>query len=78
MNKAFLAGLGLQLAVLLLPPLQGVFSVVPMTVPQWLAVLGLAAAPVPICELDKALRRKTARPRRPASQPETRISKPRV
>ncbi len=78
MNKAFLAGLGLQLAVLLLPPLQGVFSVAPMTVPQWLSVLGLAAAPVPICELDKALRRKTARPRRPASQPETRISKPRV
>ena len=30
MNRAFLAGLVLQLSVLLIPPLQGVFSVVPM------------------------------------------------
>jgi Ca2+-transporting ATPase len=64
MNRAFLAGVGLQLAVLLLPPLQGVFSVSPMTGRQWLAVLALAAAPVPICEADKAVRRKRAAERK--------------
>ena len=31
MNRAFLAGMAMQLSVLLLPPLQGVFSVLPMT-----------------------------------------------
>ena len=61
MNRAFLAGLGLQLAVLLLPPLQGVFSVSPMSAGQWLAVLLLAAAPVPVCELAKALARRRGR-----------------
>ena len=57
MNRAFLAGLGLQLAVLLVPPLQGVFSVLPMDGRQWLAVAVLAAAPIPICEAAKALGR---------------------
>ena len=66
MNRAFLAGLGLQLAVLLLPPLRGVFSVAPMSGSQWLAVLALAAAPVPVCELAKAL----ARRREPAAEAE--------
>ncbi len=62
MNRAFLAGMALQLAVLLLPPLQGVFSVAPMTGEQWLTVLALAASPVPICEVAKALsRRRSAR-----------------
>ncbi|MCI8869632.1 MAG: cation-translocating P-type ATPase [Lawsonibacter sp.] len=60
MNKAFLTGLALQLAVLLLPPLQGVFSVCPMTAEQWWAVLALAAAPIPLCEAGKALRRAGA------------------
>ena len=58
MNRAFLAGLALQLSVLLIPPLQGVFSVVPMDFAQWLTVLVLAAAPVPICECAKALARR--------------------
>jgi Ca2+-transporting ATPase len=57
MNQAFLAGLALQLSVLLLPPLRGVFSVVKMDALQWLTVLLLAAAPVPICEGSKALAR---------------------
>ena len=61
MNRAFLAGMAMQLSVLLLPPLQGVFSVVPMTGAQWLAVLALAAAPVPICEGVKAWNRRSAR-----------------
>ena len=62
MNRAFLAGLVLQLSVLLIPPLQGVFSVVPMDPAQWLTVLVLAAAPVPICECAKALSRRRSAP----------------
>ena len=57
MNRAFLAGLAMQLSVLLVPPLQGVFSVVPMTTAQWLTVLALAMAPIPICEGAKAAAR---------------------
>jgi len=60
MNRAFLSGLVMQLAVLLVPPLQGVFSVAPMTPAQWCTVLALAAAPVPICETAKAFRRNRA------------------
>ena len=57
MVRAFVTGMLLQLAVLLLPPLQGVFSVIPMDGEQWLAVLLLAAAPIPICEGAKVVRR---------------------
>ena len=53
MNRAFLIGLGLQLAVLLLPPLQQVFCVVPLSPLRWLGVLALAMAPIPICEAVK-------------------------
>ena len=53
MNRAFLIGLALQLAVLLLPPLQSVFRVVPLNWRQWLGVIGLAVAPIPICEVGK-------------------------
>ena len=55
MNKAFCIGLAMQLAVLLLPPLQGVFSTVPMTPLQWLTVLSLAASPIAVCEVAKAI-----------------------
>ena len=58
MNRAFLAGLAMQLSVLLIPPLQGVFSVTPMNAPQWLTVLALAMAPIPICEWAKAAGRR--------------------
>ena len=54
MNRAFLIGLAMQLAVLLLPPLQVVFSTVPMTALQWLTVVALALAPVAVCEVIKA------------------------
>ena len=57
MNKAFLAGLLLQGAVLLAPPLQGAFSVVPLALGQWGTVLGLALTPLVVCEAAKALRR---------------------
>ncbi len=68
MNKAFLTGLAMQLAVLCLPPLQLVFGTVPMTAGQWLWVLALAVAPVLACEGAKALGRARARKRteRPA------------
>ena len=57
MNKAFLVGLALQLSVLLLPPLMLLFQVTPLSPTQWLWVLMLAIAPIPICEAEKALRR---------------------
>jgi len=57
MNRAFLAGLAMQLAVLLIPPLQGVFSVAAMDAGQWMTVFALAVAPIPICEVGKLLRR---------------------
>ena len=60
MNRAFLAGAALQGAVLLAPPLQGVFAVVPMDLAQWGIVLGLAVTPLVVCEIEKALRRARA------------------
>ncbi|MDD5938027.1 MAG: cation-translocating P-type ATPase [Clostridiales bacterium] len=61
MNRAFLAGLAMQLAVLCLPPLQGVFQTVSMEPAQWAVVLALAAAPVAVCEIAKAWERRGAR-----------------
>ncbi len=58
MNRAFLAGLLMQLAVLCLPPLQAIFQTVPLAPAQWGAVLLLSLTPVLICELTKALARK--------------------
>lgn len=57
MNRAFAVGFAMQMAVLTLPPLQRVFSVVALGPVQWLAVLGLAVAPVLVCELSKWLNR---------------------
>ena len=61
MNRAFLAGMAMQLAVLLIPPLQGVFCVVPLSWRQWLGVLGLAIAPIPICEVVKMAQNRKKR-----------------
>ncbi|MDD6160497.1 MAG: calcium-translocating P-type ATPase, PMCA-type [Oscillospiraceae bacterium] len=61
-NKAFLAGMFLQLSVLLFPPLMGVFGVSFLSPVQWLWVLGLSLCPLLLCEGEKALRRKL-RPR---------------
>ena len=61
MNRAFLAGLGMQMAVLCLPPLQEVFQTVPLDPLEWTVVLLLAVAPVAICEAEKAWRRKAGR-----------------
>ncbi len=57
MNNAFLVGILLQLAVLLLPPLMNVFQVTHMAMVEWLTVIGLSLTPVIICELEKAVRR---------------------
>ncbi len=60
MNKAFLAGMALQLAVLLAPPLMGVFQVCPLNAVEWLVVLGLSLTPLVICEIEKAVRRSAS------------------
>ena len=57
MNKAFLVGAAMQLAVLLIPPFQAVFRVCSLTGPEWLCVLGLSLTPLVICEIEKAVRR---------------------
>lgn len=54
MNRAFVLGVLMQLAVLCVPPLQAVFSTVSMNAQQWLAVLALATAPLVVCEITKA------------------------
>ena len=55
MNKAFLVGLVLQLAVLLVPPVQSVFSVVSMNALEWAVVMGLSITPVVVCEIIKLI-----------------------
>ena len=62
MDRAFLIGLAMQLAVLCLPPLQAVFGTVSLTPRQWGAVAALALAPVAVCEGAKALARRGRRP----------------
>ncbi len=62
MNRAFLAGMVMQLAVLCVPPLQAVFSTVPMDPLEWGVVLALAVTPVVVCEAVKAVGRARARP----------------
>ena len=57
MNKAFLVGLLLQAAVLLAPPLQAAFSVVPLTLTEWAITLGLALTPLIVCEIVKGAHR---------------------
>ncbi len=63
MNKAFLIGLAMQLAVLLVPPFQVIFQVVPLNALEWLTVLALAILPVIICELEKYFRHRKSSPR---------------
>ena len=58
MNKAFLVGLVMQLAVLCLPPLQGIFSTTNLNVVEWVVVLLLALTPLVICEIVKAVHRR--------------------
>ena len=68
MNKAFLAGLAMQVSVLCLPPLQMVFRTVPLGLTEWLTVLALAMAPLAVCETAKALRRAGKRKRKKTAE----------
>ena len=49
--------MALQLAVLLIPPLQAVFQVCSLSAAEWLCVLGLSLTPLVVCEIEKAARR---------------------
>lgn len=57
MNKAFLIGLILQLAVLLVPVLQPVFHIVDLTAAEWAAVVVLSLVPLGVSEAAKLMRR---------------------
>ena len=59
MNKAFLVGLILQLAVLLVPALQGVFSITNLTPAEWVVVVCLGLVPLVLSEITKAISRAT-------------------
>lgn len=55
MNKAFAAGLIMQLAVLLIPPLQPIFSVTPLHISNWIVVIVLSLMPLIVSEISKAI-----------------------
>ena len=57
MNKAFAVGLILQLAVLLIPPLQEVFDVTSLNATEWAVVICLAFVPLVTSEIVKAVRK---------------------
>lgn len=61
MNKAFIAGLIMQLAVLLIPPLQPVFHIVSLTGSEWAVVVGFAFIPLIVSEIAKLIRRMTGK-----------------
>ena len=66
MLGAFAGSLILMLAVLLIPPLQTVFSLVPMTAEHWKLVSLLAVSPLVIVEVAKGLRALFSRKRKQA------------
>lgn len=52
---AFVVGVVLQCVVIMMPPLAGIFQVVPLDGEQWLMTAALALAPLPLVELEKAI-----------------------
>lgn len=52
---AFVVGVVLQCVVIMMPPLAGIFQVVPLDWEQWLLTAALALAPLPLVELEKAI-----------------------
>ena len=54
----------LQLSVILLPFLNNLFHVVPLTAGQWLTVLGLSFSMIPIVEIVKLVQRSVRKERR--------------
>ena len=73
MNRAFAVGLVMQLAVLCVPPLQRIFSTVPMSPLEWGVVLALAVTPVAVCEIVKAVGRASGRRRTRGVRRETAV-----
>ncbi len=61
MNKAFVVGLVLQLAVLLIPFLQPIFHITALTGTEWLVVVGLSLVPLIVSEIAKAFKRVRAK-----------------
>ena len=59
MNKAFLVGLVLQLIVLLVPFLQPIFHITPLTGIEWVVVVLLSLVPLVVSEITKAIGRAT-------------------
>ncbi len=57
MNIAFVVGLVLQLAVLLIPPFQMIFEVTSLTAVEWVVVVVLALIPLIVSEITKAISR---------------------
>ena len=57
MNKAFVVGLVLQLAVLLVPFLQPVFHITALTGVEWAVVVGLSLVPFIVSEIAKIFKR---------------------
>ena len=57
MNIAFVVGLGLQLCVLFIPPLQSIFSITNLPAQDWAIVVGLGLCPLIISEITKAVSR---------------------
>ena len=53
MNLAFVAGVLLQVGVIMLEPLNEVFHTVPMSGTQWAVTAGLSFAPLFVMELQK-------------------------
>lgn len=52
---AFVVGGVLQCVVIMMPPLAGIFQVVPLNGEQWLLTAALALAPLPLVEMEKAI-----------------------
>lgn len=52
---AFVVGVALQCVVIMMPPLAGIFQVVPLNGEQWLLTAAIALAPLPLVELEKAI-----------------------
>ena len=52
---AFVVGATSQCVVIMMPPLAGIFQVVPLNGEQWLLTAALALAPLPLVELEKAV-----------------------
>ena len=57
MNIAFVVGLGLQLCVLFIPPLQSIFSITNLPAQDWIIVVGLGLCPLIISEIIKLVSR---------------------